>query len=217
MRSALCGKLRKLWVGHSVLSLGSCYSTGQRRDEVAGAAGRSLTSTTENQLGPFRRNAPKTGSHILWRYHRQLSPSYDRYHEFEDAEGHARLVFTTTGDTTVSGFSRGKRHIDREMLNFARSAATKRGADPALVAIAAWRFHDLRRTAASGMASLGIGPHVVEKILNHTSGTIQGVAAVYNRFDYAAERRQALLVWANYLEAVIGEAEMPYLVRGAPA
>ena len=48
----------------------------------------------------------------------------------------------------------------------------------------------MRRTAASGMAGLGIAPHVVEAVLNHRSGTIKGVAAVYNRYSYAAEKRR---------------------------
>ena len=45
-----------------------------------------------------------------------------------------------------------------------------------------WTLHDLRRTATTGMARLNFPPHVVDKILNHSSGTIRGVAAIYNRF-----------------------------------
>jgi len=67
-------------------------------------------------------------------------------------------------------------------------------------------LHDLRRTAASGMARIGIAPHIVDKILNHTSGTISGVAAVYNRFEYLNERRAALESWGNYvLQLVHGQ------------
>jgi integrase len=62
-----------------------------------------------------------------------------------------------------------------------------------------WRFHDLRRTAASGMARLGVAPHVIEKVLNHISGQISGVAAVYNRHGYDKEKREALNRWANHL------------------
>ena len=58
--------------------------------------------------------------------------------------------------------------------------------------ISDWRTHDLRRTATTGMASLGIPPHVADRVLNNTSGTISGVAAVYNRFQYLDERRNAL-------------------------
>ena len=58
--------------------------------------------------------------------------------------------------------------------------------------------HDLRRTAASYMAKLGFAPHVVDRILAHSSGTIRGVAAVYNRFEYEQERRNALAAWSSY-------------------
>src|SRR5580693_5077388 len=51
-----------------------------------------------------------------------------------------------------------------------------------------WRLHDLRRTIVSGMARLGIPPHVADKILNHQAGTISGVAAVYQRHDFLAGR-----------------------------
>lgn len=56
--------------------------------------------------------------------------------------------------------------------------------------------HDLRRTFATGMSSQGILPHVVEKILNHA---MQGVMAVYNRHDYAEDRRQALEAWGTHV------------------
>jgi integrase len=62
-----------------------------------------------------------------------------------------------------------------------------------------WTIHDLRRTAATGMARLRIAPHVVDKILNHVSGSISGVAAVYNRFEYGDERRAALEAWGRYI------------------
>ncbi len=63
-----------------------------------------------------------------------------------------------------------------------------------------WRLHDLRRTAATNMAKSRIPPHVVEKVLNHVSGTISGVAAVYNRYGYDAEKREALTKWGDFLE-----------------
>jgi integrase len=62
-----------------------------------------------------------------------------------------------------------------------------------------WRFHDLRRTAASSMARAKVAPHVIEKVLNHISGTISGVAAVYNRYGYDEEKRAALETWGELL------------------
>ena len=64
-------------------------------------------------------------------------------------------------------------------------------------------IHDLRRTAATGMAGLRFPPHVVEAVLNHRSGTRRGVAGVYNRFDYADEKRAALDAWARYVTQLV--------------
>ena len=74
----------------------------------------------------------------------------------------------------MSGFSKAKTRLDRS------------------AALEDWIFHDLRRTAATGMAGLNVAPHVVDRILNHVGGTIRGVAAVYNRHAYVAERKVAL-------------------------
>jgi len=110
------------------------------------------------------------------------------------------FVFTTTGKTAVSGFSRAKEQFDAAVLDALRKAAT----DPTkITAPEHWTLHDLRRTAASGMAGLGIAPHVVEAVLNHKSGTIKGVAAVYNRYSYSAEKRAALEAWARALDAIV--------------
>ena len=68
--------------------------------------------------------------------------------------------------------------------------------------VSCWRLHDLRRTAVAGMARLGVPPHVADKILNHTAGTISGVAAVYQRHEFMAERKQALDVWANHVASI---------------
>lgn len=65
--------------------------------------------------------------------------------------------------------------------------------------------HDLRRTAATRMAGLGIPPHVVEALLNHASGTVSGVAAIYNRHNYAAEKKRALLQWAREIERIASD------------
>src|SRR5690606_12335145 len=93
------------------------------------------------------------------------------------------LVFTTNRRTPVSGFSKMLRRISE-----ASSTSD-------------WRLHDLRRTAASGMARAGVPPHIVEKVLNHVSGEISGVAAVYNRYGYIDEKRVALNSWGSILDA----------------
>jgi len=65
-----------------------------------------------------------------------------------------------------------------------------------------WRLHDLRRTAATMMAELGVLPHIIEAILNHVSGHKAGVAGIYNRARYENEMRQALELWANEVDEI---------------
>lgn len=88
------------------------------------------------------------------------------------------------GASPIANYSRGKAAIDQAVAQ----DITER-----------WTFHDLRRTVASGMARLGIAVHVTEAVLNHRSGKISGVAAVYNRYDYGSEKRQALAAWARFV------------------
>ena len=91
-----------------------------------------------------------------------------------------------------------KRDLDQLAL------ATKRDIDQ-LSGVTGWRLHDLRRTCVSEMARLGIAPHVADKILNHQAGTISGVAAVYQRHDFIAERREALEIWGTHVRQIIGD------------
>jgi hypothetical protein len=69
----------------------------------------------------------------------------------------------------------------------------------------------LRRTSATGMARLNVAPHVVDKVLNHSGGTIRGVAAVYNRFAYLDERRAALDAWGRYVNSLVAPAALNVL------
>jgi integrase len=64
-------------------------------------------------------------------------------------------------------------------------------------------LHDLRRSVATGMAELGVQPHVVEAVLNHVSGHKSGVAGVYNRASYDKEKRAALDRWADHVLAAV--------------
>jgi integrase len=112
-------------------------------------------------------------------------------------------VFTTNGERPVSGFSKAKERLDKHMLQALGAELEATGKNPNQAAIEAWILHDLRRTAATGMASLNIAPHVVDRILNHVSGTIKGVAAVYNRHAYLDERKAALEAWGRYVERLV--------------
>jgi integrase len=104
-------------------------------------------------------------------------------------------VFTGTGRSAVSGFSKVKRQLD--------ALLTAENGD----AIPAWRLHDMRRTGASKMPRLGVALPMVEKVLNHTSGSFAGVVAVYQRHDFQDEKRHALETWAQFLARLASAAD----------
>lgn len=106
------------------------------------------------------------------------------------------LVFTTTGATPISGFSAAKLRLDAEIMA-ERLAAAAGDAEP--TPLVPWRLHDFRRTGVSVLARLGVRWEVADKVLNHTSGAIKGVAAVYQRYDFLPEREAALNTWAAHV------------------
>jgi integrase len=112
------------------------------------------------------------------------------------------LVFTTTGTTPVSGFSTLKKRLDRAMIALAREEAAAGGRDPAEVGIPRWTIHDLRRTAVTGMARAGADLHVIERAVNHVSGSFGGIVATYQKHRYAVEVRAALEAWASLLTEI---------------
>ena len=73
--------------------------------------------------------------------------------------------------------------------------------------VTGWVLHDIRRTVVTGIANMGIPPHIADKLLNHQSGTISGVAAVYQRAEFMDERREALISWASYVTALLDEPD----------
>ena len=109
------------------------------------------------------------------------------------------FVFTTTsGRRPVSGFSKMKARTDRLVLDAAREAAE----DPeSIEPLPPWRFHDLRRTARTGLAKLGVPQIVAEKVLNHAERNV--LVRTYDRHEYADEKRDALERWAASLRAII--------------
>jgi len=114
----------------------------------------------------------------------------------------SQFVFTTSGVRPISGYSQAKERLDALMLLIARQEA---GEDGAAATVAPWCLHDMRRTAASGMARMGTPVHVIEAVLNHRSGAISGVAAIYNRHSYLPEKRHAVEAWASHVMGLVGE------------
>lgn len=122
-------------------------------------------------------------------------------------------VFTTSaGRRPISGFGKGKERVDRVVVEARREAAKEAGQDPEMVkGIAHWTLHDLRRSAATGMAELGIPGDHIGRTLGHT---IRGVTAVvYDQHSYEPEKRRALAVWANKIDAIVSGASNIEVLR----
>jgi integrase len=120
------------------------------------------------------------------------------------------LVFSTTGETSVSGYSRAKARLDREVA--LRNAKLD---DPLI--IEPWRLHDLRRTLATGMQRLGVRFEVTEALLNHVGESRSGVAGVYQKHDWGPEKASALKAWSDHVSALLTDADRSNVVPLASA
>jgi integrase len=165
--------------------------TGQRRAEVAGMRWSELSEDYAVWNIPAQRTK-NARPHTVW-----LPPAARGLVASVPRCDGVDLLFTFTHQTAVSGFSKAKAQIDATM----RKIANKE--------VQAWRVHDLRRTAATGMGELGIAPHVIELTLNHISGHRSAVAGVYNRSVMAPERKAALERWAKYVVGIVTEQRRP--------
>jgi len=183
--------------------------TGQRRDEVTSMRWSEVDLETAEWTLPAER-AKNGKSHIV-----DLAPlalaelkaMRDRTDRARAAGGVSEksldfeLVFSTTWSTPVSGHGKVKAGMDVDIALLRRKANRSLKATEA--ALPAWRLHDLRRTAATGMARLGFPPHVVEAVLNHRSGARGGLIAVYQHYDHRAERRDALHRWDAHVAGLV--------------
>lgn len=172
--------------------------TAQRRDEVARATRPEFSTDQRLWSLPGARTKNKLAHDV------PLARAAMSIVEAAPRLARSSLIFTTNGDTPISGYSKAKTRLDKLMLEIAREDATSAGADPAEAAIEPWRLHDLRRTAASVMARLGHPVHVVEGVLNHQAGVLSGVTRTYNRYQYLEEKRRALEDWAKHVLASVG-------------
>jgi integrase len=172
--------------------------TGQRRDEVAEAPWSEF-DLDKGQWTLPRARTKNERAHIV-----HLSPPAVGILRELPRIGVKGFVFTTNGETPISGFSHASARLRAAMLERRKAELTLAGSRAAAeqAAIPHFTLHDLRRSAASGMAGLGVAPHVVDKILNHTTGVIHGIAAVYNRHEYLPERQAALMLWSRHVETL---------------
>jgi integrase len=163
--------------------------TGQRREEVTALEWAELHRTDAEWLMPGSR-AKNGRAHTVPLSALALA-------ELDNIGGQdwprTGLVFTTTGRSRVSGHSRAKVRLDRQMALLAPG-----------VDVQPWRLHDLRRTLATGLQKLGVRFEVTEAVLNHVSGARSGVAGVYQRHTWTMEKRAALDDWSAHVSSLVG-------------
>jgi integrase len=186
--------------------------TGQREAEVAGMTWAELDLTAATWTLPKERTKNRR-EHVV-----DLSPQALEIIKAVPASGdllfparnapprkHARPE-GAAAPRPVVGFAAAKRLLDGDVTRKDKKA-------PPTAALAPWRFHDLRRTAATGMAGMGFPPHVVERVLNHASGVTGGLVGVYQRHDYRAERLAALTAWGAHVQTIVTGVDAPSNVR----
>lgn len=200
------GELRVIWSACGENNHGRVVRllmlTGQRREEVAGMAWSELD--LERVLWSLPGSRTKNGRpHDVPLSDAALAILAG----VERREG--RDLLFGEGDGPFAAWSRCKGRLDGRIAR--QNAASRLGRALAEAEAASledgprpWVLHDLRRTAVTGMAELGVQPHVVEAVVNHVSGHKAGVAGIYNRATYAAEKRQALNLWADHIMTLVG-------------
>ena len=176
-------EITKLWTetdrpGDFAVIIRLLLLTAQRREEVA--AMRWCELDLDRGLWELEGSRTKNGRPHQIPLSNQVASILESLERREQRD----LVFGT-GKGGFSGWGQSKARMDR------RSGLNS------------WRIHDLRRTAVTGMAEIGIQPHVIEAVVNHVSGHKGGVAGIYNRAGYAAEKRDALQRWADHLDEVV--------------
>jgi integrase len=159
--------------------------TGARRDEIAGLRWSELDFAARLWRLPAARSKNKRANEVpLSDAALDIIRSLPRLDRSE-------FLFTTNGRVYVSGFSMAKRHFDKAIGEMRERP------------IEGWTFHDLRRTVATNLQKLGVRLEVTEAVLGHVSGSRAGVVGIYQRHDWADEKRQALDAWARRLDAIV--------------
>lgn len=167
--------------------------TGQRREEVGGMMRSELyivkalwSLTKERTKNGLPHDVPLSDAalDIL----SSVTKREDRDYIFGEGVG------------AFSGWSKSKAALDGRIATAVQKDAEEAGEKSK--PMPPWRIHDLRRTVATRLDDLGVLPHVVEAVLNHVSGHRAGVAGIYNRATYAAEKRTALDLWGGHITAL---------------
>jgi integrase len=192
--------------------------TGQRKTEVAGMNSRELSDdiSTWTIAGERTKNGavqmvPLSGpaSDLI----KALLPNDPRDAKRVLNEMRAAGALVLPGAAgPYEGWSKAKCRLDKAIVDARAKTAAASGKSSA--PLVPWTLHDLRRTVATGLQRLGVRLEVTEAVLNHISGTRGGIAGVYQRHDWAVEKRAALEAWAAHvIAAAEGHAEAPKVVR----
>jgi integrase len=110
------------------------------------------------------------------------------------------LFSYSNGESPLRMTSRIKEDLDRRMLRTLRALARQRGKDPRAVGLVPWVNHDLRRTIRSTLSALRVPQNVAEAVLSHVA---PGIIGIYNVYEFLDEKREALELWAKYLDAIV--------------
>ena len=197
------GELAEIWAAAGTLPypFGPFYRlailTLQRREEVAGMAWLEISAdrTSWTVPAPRMKNNRPHDVHLS-EAARSVLAGLPRLAGATKGGG-ANYVFTTTGKTPISGYSRAKATLDAAIVVARAKAAEGTGRKPEK--LVAWRVHDIRRTGVSHLAAMGFDSIIVDKLLAHKPAKLKGVASVYQRHDFAAERARALDAWADHV------------------
>ncbi len=161
--------------------------TGQRREEVFAADRAEIDA--KGKLWTIPRERAKNGAEHLVPLSDGALAALAVVPEVKDAS----KLFTTrmNSETGPSGFSKAMTRIRKALDKELETAAPH------------WTLHDIRRTVATGMQRLGITAEVVEAVLNHISGSKAGIAGVYQRHKFLAEKRHALDAWGAEVARIV--------------
>ncbi|UGX94291.1 site-specific integrase [Bradyrhizobium barranii subsp. barranii] len=163
-----------------------CILTGQRRGEIVQLRRSYLSDTVT--LPPSITKNNRTHTFPIGNMARSI---------IENIRGEDDLLFIGThGRGIFSNWSKEKTALDLLL--------SKSGLE-----VQPWTLHDLRRTFASGLAMLGVRLEVVEKMLNHVSGSFAGVAGIYQRHTYLEEMRSAIVAWERHFSDLQTPLRLP--------
>ena len=169
-------------------------ATGQRRNEVSSIRWQDIDLEAKLWTIPAE-NAKNGKAHLVPL--NALAVEVLKSLPIEGAKPKS-FVFTTTGETAPSGWSKAKARLDKQILERRKNKAKENGQDPETAeSLEPWKLHDLRRTMATGMQKLGIRLEVTEAVLNHVSGSRAGIVGIYQRHSWSEEKRTALKAWSK--------------------